>query len=122
MSGQYFGVWASYEQMVAAFEPYSWDKHAKPTPCAPADRILFATYGDFDSGTESDYSMCCHIIGQNEDGSLFYIYGSHCSCMGLEGQWEPEPTTKEALRVFKWTTGCAAFREAVKAWLESHGP
>lgn len=31
------------------------------------------------------------------DGKLYEVNGSHCSCYGLEGQWEPEETTSEAL-------------------------
>jgi hypothetical protein len=25
-----------------------------------------------------------------ENEKLYGVYGSHCSCMGLEGQWDPE--------------------------------
>ena len=32
-----------------------------------------------------------------KDGQLFEVNGGHCSCYGLEGQWEPEETTREAL-------------------------
>jgi hypothetical protein len=32
------------------------------------------------------------------DGKLYEVNGGHCSCYGLEGQWEPEETTAEALR------------------------
>lgn len=32
-----------------------------------------------------------------KDGKLYEVNGSHCSCYGLEGQWEPEETTIEAL-------------------------
>jgi hypothetical protein len=31
------------------------------------------------------------------DGSLFEVHGSHCSCNDLEGQWEPELTSWEAI-------------------------
>lgn len=31
-------------------------------------------------------------------GKLYEVNGGHCSCYGLEGQWEPEETTIEALR------------------------
>jgi len=31
------------------------------------------------------------------DGKLYEVHGSHCSCYGLEGQWEPEETTLEVL-------------------------
>lgn len=31
------------------------------------------------------------------DGKFYYTEGAHCSCYGLEGQWEPEEMTAEAL-------------------------
>jgi hypothetical protein len=30
-------------------------------------------------------------------GELFEVNGSHCSCYGLEGQWQPDETTIESL-------------------------
>lgn len=30
--------------------------------------------------------------------TLYEVNASHCSCYGLEGQWEPEETTVQALR------------------------
>jgi hypothetical protein len=30
-------------------------------------------------------------------GNLYEVNAGHCSCYGLEGQWEPEDTTVEAL-------------------------
>jgi hypothetical protein len=32
-----------------------------------------------------------------KDGQLFEVNGNHCSCFDLEGQWELEETSKEAL-------------------------
>jgi len=32
------------------------------------------------------------------DGKLYEVNGGHCSCFGLEGQWEPEETTVEAIQ------------------------
>lgn len=31
-------------------------------------------------------------------GQLYEVHGSHCSCYGLEGQWDPEETTIASLR------------------------
>ena len=31
------------------------------------------------------------------DGKLYEVHGSHCSCNGLEGQWNLEETSLEAL-------------------------
>ena len=32
-----------------------------------------------------------------KEGILYEVNGSHCSCYGLEGQWEPSITTWKAL-------------------------
>lgn len=45
--------------------------------------ILFASY------TYEDYSGDAWVLFE-KDGKLFEVNGSHCSCYGLEGQWEPE--------------------------------
>ena len=37
------------------------------------------------------------VVLFERDGKLWRVDASHCSCMGLEGQWEPEETTIEAL-------------------------
>ena len=34
-----------------------------------------------------------------KDGKFYDIVGGHCSCFGLEGQWDPTETTIEALRM-----------------------
>lgn len=52
--------------------------------------ILFASYG------EDNYSGDAWVLFE-QDGKLFEVNGSHCSCYGLEGQWEPEEVTLEAL-------------------------
>lgn len=44
------------------------------------------------------YSGSAVVIFRRDD-KLFEVHGSHCSCMGLEEQWEPEETTIEALRM-----------------------
>lgn len=52
--------------------------------------IVFAHYGG------SGYDGCAFVIFQ-ENGKLFEVNGSHCSCYGLEGQWSPEETSLEVL-------------------------
>jgi hypothetical protein len=32
-----------------------------------------------------------------KNGKLYEVNGSHCSCNGLEGMWEPEETSLDAL-------------------------
>ena len=45
--------------------------------------ILFASYGD------DNYSGDAWVLFE-QDGRLYEVNGSHCSCYGLENQWEPE--------------------------------
>jgi len=52
--------------------------------------ILYATY-DIDG-----YEGSAFVLFER-DGQLYEVHGSHCSCYGLEGQWEPEETTADAL-------------------------
>jgi hypothetical protein len=53
--------------------------------------ILFASYGN------DNYSGDAFVLFER-DGKLFEVNGSHCSCYGLEGQFDAEETTIEALR------------------------
>jgi hypothetical protein len=46
-----------------------------------------------------DYSGAAWVLFRGDDGALYEVNGWHCSCHGLEGQWEPEPTTVEAIRI-----------------------
>lgn len=54
--------------------------------------ILLADY------TYEDYSGDALVIYE-EGGKLYEVNGGHCSCYGLEGQWSPEETTWEALKL-----------------------
>lgn len=52
--------------------------------------ILYATY-------ESEGYEGSAFVLFERNGQLYEVHGSHCSCMGLEGQWEPEETSADAL-------------------------
>lgn len=52
--------------------------------------ILFASY-DTDN-----YSGDAFVLFEKE-GKLFEVNGSHCSCYGLEGQFDPEETTLQEI-------------------------
>ena len=52
--------------------------------------LLFASYG------YENYSGDAFVLFE-QDGKLFEVNGGHCSCYGLEGQWEPEETSIEAI-------------------------
>jgi hypothetical protein len=53
--------------------------------------ILLATY------TYEHYEGSAFVLFER-GGDLFEVYASHCSCYGLEGQWEPKPVTAMELR------------------------
>lgn len=62
--------------------------------------ILFASYGT------DNYSGDAFVLFERE-GKLYEVNGSHCSCYGLEGQWDEDETTLTALeyRLTKGTMG-----------------
>ncbi len=74
--------------------------------------ILLAHY------SYEDYSGSAFVLFI-KDGVLYEVHGSHCSCYGLEGQWEPEETTYEALihRLTKGGDWFGGFRHGVEAFL-----
>jgi hypothetical protein len=66
---------------------------------ADANRVM-----DFDVviGYESVGSWGCDsssfFLLKDADGKLYETHGSHCSCYGFEGQFQPEETSVEALK------------------------
>lgn len=52
--------------------------------------ILLASYGT------PSYEGYAYVLF-HEGGKLYEVEASHCSCYGVEGQWEPEETTIESL-------------------------
>lgn len=47
--------------------------------------ILFADY------STGSYEGSAFVVYRSEDdGKLYQVNGGHCSCFGLEGQWDPE--------------------------------
>ncbi len=50
----------------------------------PEPNLVFARYADDGNcGGLADVAFC-------RDGNWFYVCASHCSCYGLEDQWDPE--------------------------------
>lgn len=52
--------------------------------------ILLAWYG------YGDYDGSAFVLFER-DGKLYEVNGGHCSCNGLEGQWDPEETSASEL-------------------------
>lgn len=55
-------------------------------------------FHDYWSGGYDGEAMTIYLLG----GRLYECHGAHCSCYGLEGQWEPEETSIEALQIRDW--------------------
>lgn len=84
---KYFDDWESRDDVALSFGI----EHDVPLADVPTDdAIRFAVYG------YEDYSGSALVVFER-DGKLYEVNGSHCSCDGLEGQWEPEETTWAAL-------------------------
>jgi hypothetical protein len=54
--------------------------------------ILFASY------SYENYSGDAYVLFE-KNGKLFEVFGSHCSCYGLEGQFEPDEVSLEELNM-----------------------
>lgn len=54
------------------------------------DEVILASYG------YEDYSGHADVYYRNGD-IYYHVSGGHCSCYGLEYQWEPESYTKDEM-------------------------
>lgn len=73
-----------------SWQDYQWDEEPDVIP----DNIMIV----YSFYNYEDYSGYGHVIGYDKEaGEFFDVFGSHCSCYGLEGQWEMEYTTLEEL-------------------------
>lgn len=81
MKGVFLHDWDNVDNLVSDFESEE-PRHVE---------ILLASY------TYEDYSGNAFVLFR-KGTKLYEVNGGHCSCYGLEGQWEPEETNAEALR------------------------
>lgn len=54
------------------------------------DQVYLAAYDESEAGYDG-YADVVYRIGDR----YFRVQASHCSCYGLEGQWEPEEYSRE---------------------------
>lgn len=81
---RYFGRWGDVYDINRDFDEHRGE-------CALEDEeVLFASYEN------EDYSGHAVVLFER-NGTLMEVSASHCSCYGLEGQFEPAPVTWEAL-------------------------
>lgn len=88
---KYFGQFTDRESVARAFFDGEWNDAFEVPPDFPSeDEMLFASY------ETPGYEGYALVLVERE-GQLFEVHGSHCSCYGLEGQWQPEATSWSAL-------------------------
>lgn len=69
---------------------------------------------------EENYEGHGFFLFKDKDGTLFEVHGSHCSCYGFEGQWDPEETTAEAM-LFRKSIGCyGSDDKTIRKFIETH--
>ena len=97
------GEFMTREDQVSEFNQYQergsydYEQGCYPdTPQMPETLHIFYSFYSYE-----DYSGYGYIWGYDEAKDVFiYNSGSHCSCYGLEGQWDVEEYTYEELIAF----------------------
>jgi len=59
------------------------------------EHVIFAAYG------REGYDGFAFVLFE-QDGKLYEVNASHCSCYGLGGQWKPEETTWAEVQMRDW--------------------
>lgn len=108
MIGDFDDIYMTEEEYKAEKAPYPnvklWEEKKvsmdKAIKRFENKNILFASYG------QDNYQGDAWVLFE-ENGKLFEVNGSHCSCFGLEGQWEEEEVVLAELenRLTKGTFG-----------------
>lgn len=99
MVGDFEDIHISKDEYEATESPYPnatyWLEKKSKMRSALADpkwdiEVLLASY------SYAEYQGDAFVLFR-KDGDLYEVNGGHCSCHGLEGQWEPEKTSIIAL-------------------------
>lgn len=88
---RFFG-WVDVDEM---WEQFREGQEERPRDFPQQHEIIFSYY------SYEDYEGDAFVL-YHKDGRLFEVHGGHCSCYGLEGQWDPEETTYAALSMRPW--------------------
>lgn len=82
-----FSCWADvvrdFSEGLPGFQWGSSVKSIKGAPAEEPEEVLWADY-------EIDGYEGSALVIYRQGNKVFEVSGSHCSCYGLEGQWEPE--------------------------------
>lgn len=100
MTGIYLNGWAdgTADTVFTDFDGTRWSAYREEDAIPVSEKpefqgveILLASY------SYENYSGDAFVFFRKGE-KLYEVNGGHCSCYGLEGQWEPEETTVEALK------------------------
>ena len=84
--GIYLGDWSDIQEMCQDFDVDEKKLEAEGV------YVLLAIY------EQESYEGSAFVLFMDDEGKLYEVNGGHCSCYGLEEQWQPEETTEEAIR------------------------
>lgn len=86
----YRNEFSSWADVVSAFSEglpgFQWGTSVKSIKGAPAEEPEEVLWADYEA---EGYEGSALVI-YRQGNKVFEVSGSHCSCYGLEGQWEPE--------------------------------
>ena len=115
MTKRFFGIWNDVTDVEDSFE--------LPGGGLAGFDVLFAWYG------YESYSGQAQVIYLDQDGDLYEVTASHCSCYGLEDSWSPGHTSWEALAMRpdpttdRWSEDmCLEAREALSKLYKGERP
>jgi hypothetical protein len=118
VSKKYTGEFTSWKDVMEAFGPYGYIGSGEALTVPEPANLIIADY-DLDG-----YEGEARVLWKNPEGTFGFVHGHHCSCYGLENQWEPEELTKEMIERFievnsKWSwTFWFRHAEVIKKALE----
>lgn len=77
---------ATQQKVYEKFFDTRWDSNEKTCGSLPKEfKLLYADY------TYEDDSGDAYVLGYDKSKKQFFeVHGGHCSCYGLEGQWDVE--------------------------------
>jgi hypothetical protein len=110
----YLHDWSSKSEVAASFADGYTDEEIRAfEKSIEYANILFASY------TYQDYSGDAFVLYES-GGKLFEVNGGHCSCYGLEGQWDSTEVTLPEME-HRLTKGDFGFGEYKKELMDFLG-
>lgn len=97
MEPLYLNNFSERADVIREFSNYGWDYETNTSREGNPDigdnvEILIADY------TYEDYYGSAWVLFRDtNNGKLYEVHGSHCSCYGLEDQWSPEEANIDAV-------------------------